>query len=208
MSEAANIPRNGRLGGRDLWLYLIAGIALIAAIGLAWLRDRALPREAIAARVSAEQRLSALRLRAQAGDPDALGAYGAALIESGDADGAAEAFARASAAAPRRADLAVAEGEARLMVARNAGAPVPAGARAAFARALAIDPKHARARFFTAALHMADGDARGAVDGWLDLLADTPKDAPEARELRASIIAVAQRTGIDVSERLAQIDAR
>lgn len=51
-------------------------------------------------------------------------------------------------------------------------------ARAAFARALALDPKLPKARYFVAIAAEQDGDTETAARLWNELLADSPADAP------------------------------
>lgn len=73
--------------------------------------------------------------------------------------------------ASRRADL----GEA---IAAAAGGVVTAEARAEFERALAQDPREAKARYFTAVAAQQDGRSADASMIWRDMLKDAPKDAP------------------------------
>jgi cytochrome c-type biogenesis protein CcmH len=111
---------------------------------------------------------------------------------------AARAYDRAVALAPDRADLWSALGEARVLVANAVGPD----AHAAFTRALAIDPKDARARYFLAVEKDVAGDHRGAVDAWIALLKDAPPDAPWATSVRTAIQQVAAREKIDIAGRL------
>ena len=77
-------------------------------------------------------------------------------------------------------------------------------ARQAFRRALQLDPKDARARYFLAATKDIDGDHKGAIDDWFALLADTPAVAPYAQDIRDVITNVGKERNIPVEARLAQ----
>lgn len=77
-------------------------------------------------------------------------------------------------------------------------------ARQAFRRALQLDPKDARARYFMAATKDIDGDHKGAIEDWFALLGDTPADAPYAQDIRDVITNVGKERGIPVEARLAQ----
>lgn len=81
---------------------------------------------------------------------------------------------------------------------------IPADARQAFAQALALDPKDARARYFLAAAKDIDGQHQQAIDDWFALLAETPADAPYAEDVRTVIRNVGKERGIDVEKRLAK----
>ncbi len=138
------------------------------------------------------------RLQANPADPEGWRMLGWSRFELGDYGGAAEAYARAVALAPRNALYLSALGEAQVMA--SAGEITPA-ARASFRRALEVDPADARARYYLAAARDQDGDTRGAIDAWLGLVAEDPA-APWVAELRTIILARAKAAGIDVSARL------
>ncbi len=63
-------------------------------------------------------------------------------------------------------------------LAASAQGGMSAEAKAAFARALAIDPKHPKARFYQAMALEADGKRDEAVNALRTLLAESPADAP------------------------------
>ena len=82
---------------------------------------------------------------------------------------------------------------------------MPAKAREAFAKAIALDPKDARARYFQAVDKDIGGDHRGAIDDWLALLAETPAGAPWEADLVRTIEQVGKINDIAVTDRLAAV---
>jgi len=83
--------------------------------------------------------------------------------------------------------------------------PMPAQALANFRKAIAIDPKDPRARYFLAVNKDLGGDHEGAIADWLALLADTPPGAPWEQDLRRTIDQVGRINHIAVAERLASV---
>ncbi len=92
-------------------------------------------------------------------------------------------------------------GEALVMASDDAA--ISQDARAAFKRAVEIDPKDARARYFLAAAKDIDGQHAAAIEDWFGLLAETPADAPYAKDIRDVIRNVGKERGIEVEKRLA-----
>lgn len=111
---------------------------------------------------------------------------------------AAEAFRRAIALEDGVATLHASLGEALLMA---AGGTVPEPARAAFARALELDPNDPRARFYTGLAQAQRGEQQLALDTWVALWADSPPDAPWLDSLRAQGQALAEEIGEDPDAR-------
>jgi cytochrome c-type biogenesis protein CcmH len=111
---------------------------------------------------------------------------------------AAQAYARATSLAPGQAELWSALGEARVLAAGSVGAD----AHDAFAKALAIDAKDPRARYFLGVEKDVAGDHRAAVDDWIALLKDAPPGAPWADSVRALVGQVAAKEKIDIAGRL------
>jgi cytochrome c-type biogenesis protein CcmH len=116
---------------------------------------------------------------------------------------AADAYDHATSLAPGRADLWSALGEARARA--SAEDPMPAPALAAFRKAISIDPKDPRSRYFLAVARDVAGDHRGAIDAWFALLRDTPPGAPWEQDLRRTIEQVGRINAIDVVDRLAAV---
>lgn len=110
-------------------------------------------------------------------------------------------YERATKLSPNDASLWSALGEARVMASQHD--PMPAAAAAAFDKALALDPKDPRARYFHAVRRDLGGEHEAAVGEWLALLADTPADAPWHDDLVRTIEQVGKINKIDVAPRIA-----
>ena len=110
----------------------------------------------------------------------------------------ARAYRRAADLAPDQAENWSALGEALVLANKGVGDD----AATAFRRALANDPKDARARYFLAVRQDLEGDHRGAVDAWIALLNDAPAGAPWASSVRALIEQVATREKIAIAGRM------
>jgi len=82
--------------------------------------------------------------------------------------------------ADRQADLGIA-------LTAAAGGIVTAEAKSAFARALALDPKELKARFFTGLAAKQDGDTAQAAAIWRDMLAQVPAEGSWAKNLREAL---------------------
>ncbi|MGI9371618.1 MAG: c-type cytochrome biogenesis protein CcmI [Hyphomicrobiales bacterium] len=87
------------------------------------------------------------------------------------------------------ADLLTAFGEA--IVISQSGL-VTAEAKQAFTKALELDPKFAKARFFEGLSKVQDGDTQGALKVWKSLLVDAPSDAPWRQTVMAHISQIEQ----------------
>jgi cytochrome c-type biogenesis protein CcmH len=115
---------------------------------------------------------------------------------------AAQAYRRASQLAPNVAENWSALGEALVLA---AGDKLPPDAIDAFKKALAIDPKDSRARYFSAMAKDQAKDHKGAIDDFLALLKDTPAGAPWEANVRSLVTEIGKREGIKVDDRLAAI---
>lgn len=127
---------------------------------------------------------------------------GWALMQTQKFAEAAQAYARATQIDPKKADYWSSLGEARVLAGSG---DVPADAKSAFDKAIALDPKDPRARYFIAVAQDIAGDHKGAIDGWLALLADTPAGAPWEADVRRLIADVGAKEKIEVASRLAAI---
>ena len=81
--------------------------------------------------------------------------------------------------------------------------PMPKAAKAAFDKAIILDPKDPRSRYFLAVSKDLDGDHKGAINDWLELLKDTPKDAPWENDLIRTVEQVGKIHKIDITDSLA-----
>ena len=97
---------------------------------------------------------------------------------------AAEAFRRAVDSSDRPADALAAYGEARVLARDGA---VGLEDRAIFEEILAKNPREPRARYYIGAFQAQQGDLKGALQSWVDLIAASPADAPWLDEVRARV---------------------
>lgn len=142
--------------------------------------------------------------KATADNPGDAGAWrrlGMAYFEAQRFADAARAYEAVTKLTPQDASSWSALGEARVMASQHD--PMPADAAAAFDKALAIDPKDPRARYFHAVKRDLGGDHEAAVAEWLALLADTPPDAPWHDDLVRTVEQVGRINKINVAERIA-----
>jgi cytochrome c-type biogenesis protein CcmH len=79
---------------------------------------------------------------------------------------------------------------------------MPPGARDAFRKAIALDAKDPRARYFLAVEKDLAGDHEGAIADWLALLAETPTGAAWETDLRRTIEQVGRINSIEVASRI------
>ena len=189
----------------------LAGFALAFAIGYSISKDRpksAAPITASPVQGASPQSLEALEQKANASPKDAAAwqALGLAYFEQELFDDAVRAYARAAAIDPARAILWSALGVARVMASRTD--PMPAEAAANFARAVSLDPRDPRARYFLAVKKDIGGDHTGAIADWLTLLAETPADAPWRPDLVRTIEQVGKLNRIDVAAKLAAVEIK
>lgn len=205
MMSNTNQNSANRLG----WYLLGAALLLAAAsIGYNIYKGSAgEPRQATA-QAGGEQSIEQLRALAEAapGDARAWSNLAFAHFERGEYAPAAEAYRRATGADDSQAVLWSALGEALVMA--SARDPLPPDALAAFEKALALDAKDPRARYFLAVRKDLDKDHEGAIAAWLALLADTPQGAPWEADLVRTIEQVGQINGIAVTDRIAVTNAK
>ncbi|MEJ2407740.1 MAG: tetratricopeptide repeat protein [Novosphingobium sp.] len=136
--------------------------------------------------------------------PDDVAAWrklGAAYYGEQQFADAVHAYDRAATLEPGDASLWSALGEARVMASEHD--PMPAEAATAFAKALELDPKDPRARYFDAVRQDLTGDHEAALAQWLALLSDTPPDAPWHSDLVRTIEQVGKIHKIEVADRIA-----
>ncbi len=172
-------------------------------------RNGAAPVAQASSAAADPQSLAALEQRAQGAPADAKAwqELGFAYFQEGRFEDAARAYDKATGIDPGQALLWSALGEARVMA--SAKDPMPASALNAFKRALALDAKDPRARYFLAVKKDLGGDHAGALADWLALLADTPADAPWRTDLVRTIEQVGKINQVDVAPKIvaAQKDA-
>ncbi len=141
------------------------------------------------------------QIRDNPDNAEAWSALANARFDQGQFAAAAESYQKATSLSPRSAGLWSAYGEALLMASERD--PMPAAAAQAFEKAITLDPKDPRARYFMAVKKDLTGNHQGAIDDWFALLADTPAGAPWEADLRRTIEQVGTIHKIDVTTRLA-----
>jgi cytochrome c-type biogenesis protein CcmH len=203
--EAARPARGGKIA-----LAAAAAVALAAGGAAVWRSQQGATAPAPAAagqqQPTVDQVIAGLEARLKANPNDAEGwrMLGWSYFQTERFAEAATAMKRATALDPDNPEYFSMLGEA-LVMASKAGEGMPADAAAAFDRALQLDPKDARARYFQAVRLDLDGKHREAIDAWFALLKDSPADAPWAADVREVIQSVGQKHGIDVAQRLASV---
>ncbi len=189
---------------------LIAALAAAFAVGLAISRSDGGGADGIAHgdAVSPTQDLAGLERAAEAkpADPDAWQRLGAAYFAEERYANAARAYGRATRIAPGEAEAWSALGEALVMASEHD--PMPGEALSAFKKAVALDAKDPRARYFLAVKKDLGGDHEGAITDWLALLAETPRDAPWREDLIRTIQQVGAINGIETGQRVAEAGVR
>lgn len=191
-------------------ILIAAFVLLAAAIGYTIWRDSADSAATTLSESPAapDGQLAALeaRVKAEPNSAEAWTALGAARFDMEDYPGAATAYEKAVALSPDSAGLWSALGEVRVYSSKRD--PLPANALAAFEKAIALDAKDPRARYFMAVKKDVAGDHRGAIEDWFALLAETPQGAPWEADLRRTIEQVGAIHKIDVAARLMNTQAR
>jgi cytochrome c-type biogenesis protein CcmH len=186
---------------------LVAAGAVVLAAGVIGYRAWSSTPSPPPAAGNAADPLAALEQKAQANPGNAQGwqELGFEYFQLQRFAEAANAYRRATQADPKSAVLWSSLGEALARASEHD--PMPPEARVAFAKAVSIDPKDPRARYFQAIEKDLAGDHKGALDAWLALLADTPPGAPWEADLRRTIEQVGSINKIEVAPRLAAATA-
>jgi cytochrome c-type biogenesis protein CcmH len=139
------------------------------------------------------------RLKTNPQDGEGQRMLGWSYVMTGKPDQAIAPYGIAVRLLPNQANVHEGYGEALVGVAKGTVTPE---AKAAFARALALDPAEPRARYFLAMWQAQHGEERPALDKWIALANSGPADAPWQVDLRHQIDATAKKLGIDVAPRL------
>ena len=142
------------------------------------------------------------KLKADPNDAEGWRMLGWSFFQTQRYAEAAMAYKRATVLKPDNADYWSSLGEA--LVTAGPG-NVPAEAKAAFDKAVALDPKDPRARYFLGVAKDMAGDHKGAIDDWFALLKDTPAGAPWEADVRRTIEAVGTKDKIEVATRLSAL---
>lgn len=190
------------------WALIVAALVAVAAVGVSIWRGQAgsdpVSTSASGEAGDVETRIASLEAKLKSEPDDANGwrMLGWSLFGTGKYAEAASAYAKAVQLEPGNAEYWSSLGEARVMAGKG---DVPPEAKQAFEKAVALDPKDPRARYFLAVQKDMAGDHKGAIDAWFALLGDTPAGAPWEADVKKVILQVAQKEGIDVSARMAAL---
>lgn len=139
------------------------------------------------------------RLKANPNDGEGFRMLGWSYMMTGHPQQAIEPYKRALALIPDKAAVHEGYGEALVGV---AGGKVTDEARGAFQRAIALDPKEPRARYFLALAQAQHGAEKPALDTLVALSNEGPADAPWQTDVRHQITTLSAKLGVDVSSRL------
>ncbi len=191
-----------------LALFGAAALAIVA-VGIGVTRNRAAaPATAPAAAASPKPDVNAMissleaKLKANPNDAEGWRMLGWSFFETGRFAEAATAYRKATQLAPTNADYWSSLGEALVLAGPG---DVPKDASAAFKRALSLDAKDPRSRYFLGVEQDMAGKHSEAIETWVALLKDTPAGAPWEADVRKTIEQVADKEKIDVKARLAAI---
>ncbi|TWB18748.1 cytochrome c-type biogenesis protein CcmH [Nitrospirillum amazonense] len=127
-------------------------------------------------------------------DLEAWKALATAQGMTGQNDKAAASWAKAVDLAPDDANLQASRAEALVLSADGVVGPE---AKQALAKALALNPKEPRARYYDGLAVRQAGDLKGAITRWSALLAESPADAPWVPFLRGQLGETATEAGMD-----------
>jgi len=174
-----------------------AAIALYLAVGspsvtrhAASVATESIPREQIEQMI---QRLVA-HLREAPDDARGWSMLGRSYAMMGRYEEAISAYERAEPLAPRDADLVSRHAEARILADNGT---VGEAARRLIDRALALDGRDARARYFRGMAEAQAGRRREALDIWLELERDSEPGAPWRAAVAQRIDETARALGLD-----------
>lgn len=196
---------SGRKTVSRVGLVALLGASVLAIGTVAWRAWSPDDASAPAAVTDPSQPLTIAELEAKARanplDWQAWQDLGFAYYADGQYEQAAKAYRQAVEGAPDSAELWGALGEARVLASKDD--PMPPLAVAAFEKALELDPKQQRARYYLAAKRDMGGDHEGAIKEWLAILAEAPPGAVYEENLIATIRQVGKINQIEVEPRIA-----
>lgn len=209
---AAEAPATGAGGGFGAGRIALAAAALIAVTAVGYkvytgqepaASGPVAPLNAQGQPASVDEVITQLeaRLRDNPNDAEGWRMLGWSYFETQRFAESATAMRRAIQLAPKNSEYHSMLGEALVMASKDEA--ISQDARAAFSKAVELDPKDARARYFLAAAKDIDGKHEEAIEDWFALLAETPADAPYAKDIRDVIRNVGKERGIEVEKRLA-----
>ena len=189
---------------------LAAALLAITAIGIKLWRSHASETLPIPATTASPQAVNTMiasleaKLKSDPNDSERWRMLGLSFFQTQRFAEAAMAYKRATALKPDNGDYWSLLGEA--LVTAGPG-DVPPDAKAAFDKAVALNRKDPRARYFLGVSKDMAGNHKGAIDDWFALLKDTPAGAPWQADVRRTIEAVGKKDNIDVAGRFAALSS-
>lgn len=187
---------------------VLAALVAVAAVAITLFRSRGETSEsppAAATPAPAAGDLSSVisglekKLAENPGHAEGWNLLGLAYYNVGRYDDAVKAYGKATTINPNDAAYWSALGEAQLL--SGPGGVTPAS-EASFRKALALDPKDFRARYFIAVRKNESGDHKAAINDLIGVLRDSPAGAPWEQPVRDLITRISTENGIDVAGRV------
>lgn len=139
------------------------------------------------------------RLSANPDDVEGWRMLGWSRFRMGDVEGARQAYARAVQLDDTDPDTLSAYGE---VLARLGGGTVTDETASVLEKVLALNPGDPRARFLLGLKKEQDGDPEAALDDWIALLASSSPGDEWRPNVQERILELADKMGVDVSNRL------
>ena len=201
----SSAPTDGGQTASRVGLIVLLAAAVLAIGVVAWRAYSPADSAPAPAAMDAAQPLTIAELEAKAKanpkDWQAWQELGFAYYADGQYDQAATAYRQAVEGKPDSAELWAALGETRVLASKDD--PMPPLAVAAFEKALTLDPKQQRARYYLAAKRDMGGDHEGAIKEWLAILAEAPPGAVYEENLLRTIRQVGKINKIEVESKIA-----
>lgn len=205
-NAAPNRRGSAELAGAIVLIVPAAAVSLYLALGAPLTPDQPLAErrsDLATTAVGDEQQLGSLeevaaqlakKLESRPDSAEGWFLLGRAYMTLNRTQDAVAALGRARDLAPDQPEVAGAYAEALIA---EAGGQVSSAARQALQKVLALDPMSAQARFLLALDRAQQGDLRGAVQGWVDLVAIAPADAAWLSMVHQHLEKAAAQAGID-----------
>jgi cytochrome c-type biogenesis protein CcmH len=141
----------------------------------------------------------ATRLKTDTTDGDGFRMLGWSYVNTAKPVEAVTAYIRAEQLLPNRADVHAGYGEALVAVAKDVVTPE---AKAQFDKAIALDPKEPRARFFASLYKAQHGDEKAALEEWIALSNSASPDQPWQGDVHQRVEKLAAKLGVSIAGRL------
>ncbi|MDX9862849.1 MAG: c-type cytochrome biogenesis protein CcmI, partial [Rhodospirillales bacterium] len=200
-AEAGASAWRGAMLALVVVLVPVGSIGLYLLLGSPNLPDQPLASRTVATQTAAQEQAELERLTVRLAQqmeqqPDRVDGWlllGRSLRTIENYDEAMRAFERALALTGRAPDVLSEYGEILVLA---HGGRVAEPARRAFEEVLQGFPAEPRARYYLGLAKAQQGDPRGALRDWVDLIAVSPPDAPWLADVRREIRGVAAAAGI------------